>query len=120
KMNYHDIITRSYQDSRQNPPKNIKKGGVIEINEIPVADNRARGSQTKDVALQNTADTLYQWIEVDKRYKASQIGILVRTGKDAVAVIDYLYKDQKRRENQNAYQVVSGSALLIANNDAIN
>lgn len=119
-MNYNDIISRSYQDSRQKSPKNVKQGGVIEINEIPVANNRARGSQARAEALQNTANALYQWIEVEKRYKASQIGILVRTGKDAVALIDFLYKDQRKRENQNAYQVVSGSALLISNNDAVN
>lgn len=120
KMNYNDIIVRAYQDSRQNAPKNVKQGGIIEINEIPVANNRARGSQAKPEALQNAADALYQWIGVEKRYKASQIGILVRTGKDAVDIIDFLYKDQRKRENQNAYQVVSGSALLISNNDAVN
>jgi ATP-dependent exoDNAse (exonuclease V) beta subunit len=119
KRNYDTIIIRSYQDSHQSLPKDVKKGGVIEVNEISVENNRARGSQSRQQALENTANALYKWIEVEKRYKASQIGILVRTGKDAIAIIDYLYKDQKRRENQNAYQVVSGSSLLIANNDAI-
>lgn len=119
KMNYNDIIIRSYQDSRQKSPNNVKAGGIIEINEIPVANNRARGSQSRSEALQNTADALYKWIEVEKRYTASQIGILVRTGRDAVALIDFLYQDQKKRDNQNAYQVVSGSALLISNNDAV-
>jgi ATP-dependent exoDNAse (exonuclease V) beta subunit len=119
KKNYHNIIIRSYQDSHQNSPANVRKGGIIEVNEIPVESNGYRNSQTKQQALQNTADALYQWIEVEKRYKASQIGILVRTGKDAVSIIDYLYKDQKKRDNPHAYQVVSGSALLISNNDAI-
>ena len=119
KMGYDDIVIRSYLDSHQNLPENVKKGGIIEINEIPVANNRYRGSQARSEALQNTANALYEWIAVEKRYSASQIGILVRTGKDAVALIDFLYKDQKKRENQNAYQVVSGSALLIANNDTV-
>lgn len=118
-MNYDDIIIRSYLDSRQNFPKNSKAGGIIEIKEIPVANNRLRGTQAKQEALQNTADALYQWIAIEKRYQPKQIGILVRTGKDAVALIDFLYRDQKKRQISNAYQVVSGSALLIANNDAI-
>lgn len=119
-MKYDDIVVRSYADSHQNAPENAKKGGIVEINEIPVTDNRRRNRDAKPEALQRTADALYNWIAVEKRYKASQIGILVRTGKDAVTLIDFLYKDLKKRENQNAYQVVSGSALLIANNDAVN
>ncbi len=119
KMNYNDIIVRAYKDSRQNSPKAVKHGGIIEISEIPVKNNKARGSQARLEALQNAANALYQWIEVEKRYRASQIGILVRTGRDAVGLIDFLYKDQRKRENQNAYQVVSGSALLISNNDAV-
>lgn len=119
-MNYDSIIVRSYADSHQRSPSSVKAGGIIKINEIEVASNAHRASQTKPEALQITADALYEWIETEKRYRPSQIGILVRNGKDAVALIDFLYKDLKKRENQHAYQVVSGSALLIANNDAIN
>ena len=119
-MRYDDIVIRSYADSHQSSPKSAAKGGIIQINEIEVADNRRRNSDAKPEGLQLTADALYNWIVVEKRYTASQIGILVRTGKDAVALIDFLYKDQRKRENKNGYQVVSGSALLISNNDAVN
>ena len=119
KMKYDDIIVRSYADSRQRSPDSAKSGGIIKINEIQVESNAHRGSKSMPEALQNTADALYEWIAVEERYKPSQIGILVRNGKDAVAVIDFLYKDLRTRENQHAYQVVSGSALLIANNDAV-
>jgi ATP-dependent exoDNAse (exonuclease V) beta subunit len=117
---YDDIILRAYQDAQQQiPEKTLGSGGIIDWEVIPVENNKHRPSQIKQAVLKETADTLYRWIVEEKRYQAAQIGILVRRAQDAIDIIDFLVRDQEHRAVKNAFQIISGSALKLENNDAI-
>ena len=122
-----DIISSAYKKSFQQKASSTPEGGTVQVSFIPISDNRTRASESKDLALQQLAETLNQWIS-SGRYKAGQICILVRTNGEARSVIEVLMKDQQQREAQHLldptskwtpFEVLSGEALLIANNSAV-
>ncbi|WP_207428401.1 exodeoxyribonuclease V subunit beta [Pedobacter sp. SYSU D00535] len=123
-----NIICSAYEQSYQQKAPSTPAGGSVQVSFIPVTDNRTRGSESKDAALQKLAEQLNEWIS-SGRYKAGQICILVRSNGEARSVIETLMKDQQQREQQHLamgvntpwkpYEVLSGEALLIANNSAV-
>ena len=124
---YHDIITRAYLQSHQLKAKSTPIGGSVEIAFIPTTDTRSRVSQSKEETLNRLAITLNEWIS-SGRYEAGQICVLVRKNGEAREVIEHLMKDQQLRQaslgttilnNWKPYEVLSGEALLIANNSAV-
>jgi len=125
---YDSIITSAYQQSQQQKAGSTPAGGTVKVSFLPVKDNRTRASESKDEALQQLAEELNSWI-ISGKFSAGQICILVRSNSEARAVVEYLMKDQQRREqeyftaasggNWKPYEVISGEALLIANNSAI-
>ena len=117
---YDQVITQAYAQTEQQVPEPYNTlEGHVEIQVLEVQNNAHRSTQVLQEALQGTADRLYQWIVDEKRYKPAQIGILVRSGKQADRLIDFLYQDLVQRNNPEAYQVISGDALLLAQNDAV-
>ena len=126
---YDRIIVKAYEQSHQNKAASTPAGGSIEISFIPVTNNQSRSSESKEEALDRMAITLNEWIS-SGRYTAGQVCILVRSNGEAREVIEHLMSDQQAREvdnmisplgqqNWKPFQVISGEALLIANNSAV-
>ena len=118
-----DIIVQAYGQSIQQKSPSTASGGTVQINYLPVENNKYRDSQCRDKTLDHLADTINDWISTD-RYQAGQICVLVRSNKEARSVIEHLMQDQQTRQIEGKqdwkpYQVLSGEALLLANNSAV-
>ncbi|HET8573608.1 MAG TPA: UvrD-helicase domain-containing protein [Edaphocola sp.] len=116
---YDTIIQRAYDDVRQQLPDDAKvEKGIVDWMEIAV-DSRQRGWE-QDTELKinrQIADRLHRWLIMEKRYHAGQIGILVRTNKEARRLLSFLKADQQSRAA--GYNIISGDALLLKDNTAI-
>ncbi|NEU10420.1 UvrD-helicase domain-containing protein [Flavihumibacter sp. R14] len=123
KSGFEDIIVKAYGQSLQQKSPVTASGGTVEINYLPVENNKYRDSQCREKTLEHLASTINEWISTD-RYQAGQICVLVRSNKEARSVIEHLMQDQQNRQNEGRkdwkpYQVLSGEALLLANNSAV-
>lgn len=114
------MLVKAYQDSIQTiPPHLIGEGkpqGSIEISFLPVRDGRFRKNQVIEESVKNLCDKIGDWIG-NCRYKANQIGILVRSNAQAKLMIQELmrYKNEQGMD----FEVVSGDALTLVSNNAI-
>jgi ATP-dependent helicase/nuclease subunit A len=114
------MLVRAYENSAQEIPEfklnDPNKQGSIEIEYINVEDSRWRANQAKEESINKLCEKIDNWIS-SGRYDAKQIGILVRSNRQAVEII------QKLMEYKNAtglqFDVISGDALSLASNDAI-
>ncbi|MGV8879856.1 MAG: UvrD-helicase domain-containing protein [Sphingobacteriaceae bacterium] len=127
---FDQIMTRAYEQSFQQKAGTTPKGGNVEISFLPVSNNRSRASDCKEEALDKLSKTVHQWLSAEVPvYEPGQVCILVRTNTQAAEVIEYLMKDQQRRSAEakenislpayKPYQILSGEALLVANNSAV-
>ena len=113
-QNYQQIITDIYGASTQNFAANTLKGGTIKIKKFSKADvpNEIRLSETifRDLAL---ADVVYEIkrLKNELNYAFKDVAILVRSNSEAMLTVQQLME-------QNI-PVLSGDALLISNNSAI-
>lgn len=116
---YDTVIRKAYEDVCQQLPDNSKEGkGIVDWVEIPV-ESRQRGWEKNAEADINRqiADKLHLWLSAEKRYRAEQIGILVRTNKEARRLLAFLKEDQQSRGS--GYNIISGDALLLKDNAAL-
>lgn len=115
------MLIRAYDNSAQEIPEdklnNPHQQGSIEIEYINVEDNRWRANKAQEESTLKLCEKIGEWIS-SGRYEAKQIGILVRSNRQAVEII------QKLMEYKNAtgihFDVISGDALSLVSNDAIN
>src|SRR5690606_3824916 len=114
------LLLRAYDSCSQLIPS-FKVGdenpqGSIEIEYLTVENSRRRANQVEEESINRLCAKVTEWIS-SGRYKPKQIGILVRSNKQVLLVI------QKLMEHKNAaglqYEVISGDALSLVNNDAI-
>lgn len=116
---YDTIIQKAYEDVCQQLPDDSKAGkGIVDWVEISVP-SRSKGWEKGVEAdiCQQVSDRLHRWLIVEQRYHAGQIGILVRTNKEARRLLAYLKEDQQKRNA--SYDIISGDALLLKDNTAI-
>lgn len=127
---FDQIITKAYAQSFQEKASSTPSGGSVEIEFLPVSSNLSRSSESKEEALEKLSEKLEQWLSGDApRYQPGQICILVRTNTQAREVIEFLMKDQQHKSAEaktsphgaryQPYEILSGEALLIANNPAV-
>lgn len=119
KQQYDTIIQKAYEDVCQQLPGAEKAGkGIVDWVEIPVP-NRKKGWEkaVEQDICQQIADRLHRWLIIEQRYQPGQIGILVRTNDEARRLLSYLIEDQQNRKC--AYDIISGDALLLKDNTAI-
>lgn len=113
-QNYQQIITDIYGSSTQNFASNTPKGGAIKIKKFGKEDapDEVRFSETifRDLALADVVDEI-EHLKNEQHYALKDIAILVRSNSEAVLTV------QKLMEHN--LPVLSGDALLIANNSAI-
>lgn len=118
------LLIKAYQDSKQQvPPHKIKKEkGSVEIRFVPVTSNAHRRNKVQEESLDILSEKITGWI-LSGRYNPKQIGILVRSNREARAVIEKLMA-HKNEYNLNHgekldFEVISGDALTLASNDGI-
>ncbi|MNK00117.1 ATP-dependent helicase/nuclease subunit A [compost metagenome] len=114
---YSDIVTSVYGKAKQNLSPFTKSGGTIKVKRFGKADvgeERAeeRFTETvyREIALQDVIDEI-KLLQTEKAYQAKDIAILVRSNFEAMLCVTRLME-------QNI-PVLSGEALMIANNNAI-
>jgi len=116
-----NLLVKAYENSTQLIPKSKtesgKPQGSIEINFLPVTDGRSRNNQVIQASVEALCEKIEEWIKSGK-YKPSDIGILVRSNAQAKLVIQEImrYKNEKNLD----VEVVSGDALSLISNNAIN
>jgi len=112
--NYQQIITDIYTSSNQNFAGNTVKGGTIKIKRFSKEDapSEARFTETtfKDLALDNVVQEINE-LRADHHFALKDIAILVRSNSEALLTV--------RKLMEQNLPVISGDALLIANNKAI-
>lgn len=114
------MLVRAYNNSAQQIPEskiqNSDKQGSIEIDYFAVTDGRHRANQVSEKSTEQLCIKIGEWITTE-RYKAKQIGILVRSNNQARMVIQALmeYKNNSGID----FNVISGDALSLASNEAI-
>ncbi|WP_270088616.1 UvrD-helicase domain-containing protein [Sphingobacterium sp. SYP-B4668] len=116
----NNMLIKAYENSNQLVPEkkrdDLTRTGSIEIQYLPVTDGRWRRNQVIEESLAHLCTKIGDWLS-SGRYKARQIGILVRSNAQAKQVIQQLmeYKNTVGLE----LEVISGDALTLISNDAI-
>lgn len=114
------MLVRAYDNSAQEIPEfkvlNQDEQGSIEIEYLPVLDSRFRANRVMEESIDKLCQKISEWI-ASGRYQAKQIGILVRSNKQASMLIQKLmeYKNNSGID----FDVISGDALSLASNTAI-
>lgn len=113
-QHYQQIITDIYGGSTQNFAANTLKGGTIKIKKFGKdhAPNEARFTETtfRDIALDNVVEEI-NYLKNEQQYALKDIAILVRSNSEALLTVKKLM--------EHKLPVLSGDALLISNNSAI-
>lgn len=120
---FEKIIMEAYGESAQQLPGDAegkRKGGKVQVHflEPQSAHFKARASSFKPLALQKMGQTILHWLST-KQFVAKQIGILVRSNKEAGEVIDHLLSLQEGAPAQQRFEVISGDALALSNSKAV-
>jgi ATP-dependent helicase/nuclease subunit A len=123
KEGFNQRIIHAYDTSFQQKPlnkSNSNRGGEVTIKILPIekGNRSSRQNQTKEHALTSLGNQILEWIQTGK-YLPRQIGILVRTNKEAQDVIEHLLSIQQSLTAEDKFNVISGEALMLANNRAI-
>ena len=115
------MLIKAYQDTEQQIPEHLlgddQPQGSIEINYFPVEHGRFRKNQVMDASVASLCQKIGEWIS-SGRYQAKQIGILVRSNAQARLLIQELMRF--KNEKQLAFEVISGDALTLISNHALN
>lgn len=112
--NYQQIITDIYTTSTQNFAGNTPKGGSIKVKKFSKEDapSEARFTETtfRNLALEDVVQEIRELRE-DQGFALKDIAVLVRSNTEALLTV--------RKLMEQNLPVISGDALLIANNKAI-
>lgn len=120
----HTAITRAYEGAQQDVAEHHADidGGSIDVEYLPRTTTDENGERTvsaaevRQAATEKCYEKIVHWIQ-SGTYQPGEIGILVRTNKEARLLIDYF--QFRAREGDPAFPVISGDALLLANSPAI-
>lgn len=112
---FSDIVTSVYAKAKQNLSPFTKPGGTIKVKRFGKADagdEVERFSETayREIALQDVIEEI-KILKTSKKYQSKDIAILVRSNFEAMLCVTRLME-------QNI-PVLSGEALMIANNSAV-
>lgn len=122
---YNDTIVRAYRDSRQRLPESLSRsGGCVQVEFIEVSsdedDDRTTkntaGQAVKAEALARMANALFDWLS-SGTYRPGQIGILVRTNREARETIQFIL--ERQRETGITFDIISGDALALSGHPAV-
>lgn len=119
-MGYDHMINKAYDGASQKVPEakvlDESQKGSITIKYFDVENNVRRNSQVESLTVSSLSEQIEEWI-TSGRYQANQIGILVRSNKQARLIIHELMN--YRNEKQLHFEVISGDALALEANEGI-
>ena len=112
---YSDVVTSVYGKAKQKLSPFTKQGGTVKVKRFGKADagediERFTETVYREIALQDVIEEI-KILQTQKAYQAKDIAILVRSNFEAMLCVTRLME-------QNI-PVLSGEALMIANNNAI-
>ncbi len=112
---YDDVVTSIYGKAKQNVSPFTKSGGTIKIKRFGKADSgeeveRFSESVYREIALKDAIEEI-KHLKSLKGYQAKDIAILVRSNFEAMLCVTRLMEEN--------IPVLSGEALMVANNAAI-
>ena len=114
------MLINAYANSNQEIPQHLLDPslaqGNIEINYFPVENSQWRRNKVIDISVQELCAKIEEWLSTGK-YEPSQIGILVRSNAQGKFLIQELMNFRNERELD--FEVISGDALLLSSNNAI-
>lgn len=117
-------ITRAYADARQAVAPHLigTEGGSIHVEYFSAKrqeagrEYRMTTGEIRQLASEKCYEKVASWIR-DGTYQPRDIGILVRTNDEARLLIDFF--QFRMREGEASFSIISGDALLLANQLAI-
>jgi len=112
---YSDIVTSVYAKAKQNLSPFTKAGGTIKVKRFgkdDVGEEIERFSETvyREIALQDVIEEI-KFLKAEKAYQEKDMAILVRSNMEAMLCVTRLM--------EHNIPVLSGEALMIANNSAV-
>lgn len=112
---YKSVLIDAYDKNCQKVPDSKDKiGGKVKIT------FNGKSSKTDDEEdTENEVAELINSLIVDDGYKASDIGILVRTNRQAKIIVDLLLDYQAKNYNAHKYQIISADSLYIGNSSIV-
>ncbi len=114
-----DSFKKLYSEAVQNDPGR-RTGGFVKLEFI---DNKDENDQTWEEIVLEKLPCVIETFQ-DKGYKASDIGIIVRDGREGACVlkriIDYSYNCLPEKKEKYNYHTVSNDSLLLSNSPVIN
>lgn len=108
---YDSIFNDAYADSYQKLPANVKNNGLVCMQYIELQD----AVNYEDEVLPHLSTQIQALL--GEGYKPSDICILTRTNAEARIIVEYLVANQQ--EQLYKFGVISGDALMLQNNQAI-
>lgn len=114
------LIEKAYEGSSQNTTENTLPGGKIEIKFFP-KDEEQGDDENDSYAAAYAVERLVMLLESGISMK--DIGVLVRKNSEAEEILEFIFRKDNQKKLCKAagktFQVVSGEALKIVNNPAV-
>ena len=114
------LIEKAYEGSLQNTTEHTSPGGKIEIKFFS-KDEEVDDEDDQSAASAYTITKLVEFLEAEIPMK--DIGILVKTNREAEGILSSIFSQSNQEKLSRAagksFQVISGEALKIVNNPAV-
>ncbi len=114
------LIEKAYEGSFQKPTDNTRPGGKVEIKFFS-KDEDPDQDEDHSIAAAYTINKLVELLEAGVAMK--DIGILVRVNREAEEILECIFNKKNQDKLSQAagktFQVISGEALKIMNNPAV-
>ena len=112
---YNSIFLDAYADAVQLAPDGVKENGLVEIKFVPAKNDEDEPIDYDVFVLEGLYKTIIDLLE--EGFQPSDLAILVRTNREAAAIVQYLLEAQQLGGRK--FDLLSGDALLLANYPAI-
>ncbi len=114
------LIEKAYEGSLQNTTEHTSPGGKVEVKFFS-KDEEFEDEEDQTIAAAYTISKLTELLEAGISMK--DIGILVKTNREAEEILSCIFSKSNQEKLSKAasksFQVISGEALKIANNPAV-
>ncbi len=111
-QNYDRMLIDAYSDQKQKVPEDTdKKGGSVKMYFLEKDDYKEQ--------LEKKFPQIIDEMIKNKTKNAKDIGILVRTNKQAKEITELLTRYQNETSDRAKYKIISGESLYIENSSAV-
>lgn len=108
----------AYSDAEQKVPSHrLPDKGEVLVRFLEGEDEKSLlADEFREKACETCYEQIVEWL-ISGKYKAGEIGLLVRTNKEARLLVEFLIEKQQDAKMQ--FQVLSGDALVLGNHPVI-